>query len=145
MWIELTTERIRAAMTPQEQNALAKGDDTVLAEIAANVAAEWRGGLRKACSIDSRTGYIPDELMIHILADFRVRAAGRLPGMKALIDEVRMEEWKRAMTIRDSLKDQTFVLPETDFIETAVTSGEGIELASGPGAYPDSTQMDGLL
>lgn len=145
MWVELTVARLRAAMTDQEQAALSKGDPTILDDIAANVAAEWRGGLRKVGPVDSRAGYVPDELLIHILPDFRFRAAMRLPGMKALIDDLRMEEWKRAMKVRDALKEQTFVIPDAANTESAETAGEGVELVSGDGSYPSSYQMDGLL
>jgi len=150
MWIQLTVALLRTAMSAPERTALDRAatdpdQQDVLAEIAANVANEWRGALRSVCTIDSRAGYIPDELLIHILADFRLRAATRIPGMKALIDELRMEEWRRGNTIHDKLKEMTFVLPDAEYQESAEQSGNNTELASGDGAYPTSTQMDGLL
>lgn len=150
MWIQLTVSSLRSAMSGPERTALDRAatdpdQQNVLAEIAANVANEWRGALRAVCVIDSRAGYIPDELLVHVLADFRYRAATRLPGMKALIDELRMEEWRRANTVHDRLKEMTFVLPDAEYQESADQSGNNTELASGDGAYPTSTQMDGLL
>ena len=150
MWIQLTVKSLRSAMSAPERATLDRAatdpdQQDVLAEIAANVANEWRGALRSVCTIDSRAGYIPDELLIHILADFRYRAATRIPGMKALIDELRMEEWRRANTVHDKLKEMTFVLPDAVYQESADQSGNNTELASGDGAYPTSLQMDGLL
>jgi hypothetical protein len=150
MWIQLTVSSLRSAMSGPERQTLDRAavdpdQQSVLAEIAANVANEWRGGLRSVCVIDSRTSYIPDELLVHILADFRYRAATRLPSMKALLDELRVKEWDRAMKIRDNLKGMTFVIPAAEYQESADQSGNNTELASGDGAYPTSTQMDGLL
>lgn len=150
MWIQLTVTSLRTAMSGPERTALDRAatdpdQQDVLAEIAANVANEWRGALRAVCVIDSRAGYIPDEMLIHILADFRYRAGTRLPGMKALIDDLRMEGWRRANTVHDKLKEMTFVLPDAEYQESAEQSGGGTELASGEGAYPTSGQMDGLL
>ena len=150
MWIQLTVDLLRTAMSGPERTALERAatdpdQQGVLAEIAANIAAEWRGGLRSVCVIDSRASYIPDELLVHVLADFRYRAATRLPGMKGLIDDLRVKEWERSNTIRDNLKNMTFVLPASENQEAAEQSGGGTELASGEGSYPTSGQMDGLL
>ena len=150
MWNQLTSELLRTSLSAPERAALDKAaldpeQQDVLAEIATNIAAEWRGGLRSVCVIDSRAGYVPDELLIHILADFRYRAFTRLPGMKGLLDELRVKEWDRAMKIRDNLKDMAVVLPDAEHLEAVEQSGSGAELASGEGAYPSSCQMDGLL
>lgn len=149
MWKQLTVELLRSAMSGPERTtldrvALDSDQQGALAEIAENVSAEWRGGLRSVCVIDSRAGFIPDELLLHILADFRYRAATRVPGMKNLIDDLRVGEWDRANKVRDNLKNMTFVLPASEYQESAEQSGGGTELASGEGAYPTSGQMDGL-
>lgn len=150
MWIQLTSELLRTSLSASERATLDKvaldpEQQNVLAEIATNIASEWRGGLRSVCVIDSRAGYVPDELLIHILADFRYRAFTRLPGMKGLLDDLRVKEWDRAMKVRDNLKAITVVLPDTDHLEAAEQSGSATELASGDGAYPTSGQMDGLM
>lgn len=150
MWIELTQGLLRSAMSGPERSALDRvatdpDQQGILSEIAENIASEWRCGLRSVCTVDSRPLYIPSELLVHILADFRYRAATRLPGMKGLIDELRVREWQRANTVRDNLKNMTFLLPDTEYQESADQSGGGVELASGKGPYPTSIQMDGLL
>jgi|GEM_PF-2284738 len=150
MWVELDMGLLRSAMSGPERAALDRAatdtdQQAALPEIAENIAAEWRCGLRSVCTVDARPLYIPSELLIHILADFRYRAATRLPGMKGLIDDLRVDEWRRANTIRDNLRNMTFVLPEEDFREESEQSGGGAELASGEGPYPTGEQMDGLL
>lgn len=150
MWIELTSELLRTSLSSPERDALdnaavAADQQNVLSEIAANVASEWRGGIRTVCVIDSRASYVPDELLIHILADFRYRAFTRLPDMRGLLDDLRVKEWDRACKVRDTLKEMTFVLPDAEHQEAAEQSGGGAELAGGEGSYPTSTQMDGLL
>jgi hypothetical protein len=150
MWNQLTSELLRTSLSASERSTLDKvaldpEQQNVLAEIATNIASEWRGGLRSVCVIDSRAGYVPDELLIHILADFRYRAFTRLPGMKGLLDDLRVKEWDRAMKVRDNLKSITVVLPDADHLEAAEQSGSATELASGEGAYPTSGQMDGLM
>lgn len=150
MWNQLTSELLRTSLSASERATLDKvaldpEQQNVLAEIATNVASEWRGGLRSVCVVDSRAGYVPDELLLHILADFRYRAFTRLPGMKGLLDDLRVKEWDRAMKVRDNLKGMTVVLPDSEHQESAEQSGSGTELASGDGAYPTSVDMDGLL
>jgi hypothetical protein len=129
MWLELTPEKLLAAMTDRESSALSRlaigaNQTDALVEIAANIAAEWRGGLRRVTVVDSRALYLPDELFIHILADFRYRAFTRLPGMASLLDNLRVEEWRRANTVRDNLSKVSIVAPDTAYAETAGSSGK---------------------
>jgi hypothetical protein len=129
MWIELTSEKLLAALSARESAALSRvalGDNQTdaLAEIAANIAAEWRGGLRRVTVVDSRDLYVPDELFVHILADFRYRSFTRLPGMASLLDTLRVEEWRRANTVRDNLAKVSIVPPDADQAEASGSSGK---------------------
>jgi hypothetical protein len=142
MWQPLTAESLLSRLSGQETSrlrtaALGTGQTDALTEIATLVAAEWRGGLRRVTSVDTRAGYVPDELMMHLLADFRYRAFTRLPGMAELLDDRRMEEWRRANTVRDNLVKVSIAAPEAAYTETSSTSGK-----PGPSiAYPDGESI----
>jgi len=142
MWNPLTAETLLSRLTGIEQTklntvALKAGQSDALEEIAAQVAKEWRGGLRRYTVLDSRPGYVPDELLIHILADFRYRAYTRLPGMSDLLDDLRVKEWDRANTVRDNLVKVTVEAPDAEHAETAEKSGK-----PGPSiAYPDGESI----
>lgn len=108
MWHLLTPERLLSRLSEPERDALdraAAGFDQAspLADIAAEVAAEWRGALARVIPLDTRPLAVPSEVMIHILADYRYRAFTRLPGMSRLLGSLRIDEWRRANTVRDAL------------------------------------------
>lgn len=117
MWRELTPELLRSRISEPEQIALqntavATGKDDVLADVAREVAAEWRGGLARITALSARPLALPDEVMIHVLADYRYRAYTRLPGMEAFLDERRVAEWQRANHVRDNLGKVQIAPPE---------------------------------
>lgn len=129
MWIQLTPDTLLSALSGREtarlrSAALGDGQTDALAEIAANVAAEWRGGLRRVTAVDARDGYVPDEILIHVLADYRYRAFTRLPGMSDLLDERRVDEWRRANAVRDGLAKVSIAAPDPEHAETSATSGK---------------------
>lgn len=64
--IELVIPSVRAALGANSQNVLADG------------------------------ATLPESALRHALAIMRVMIANRLPGMKSLIDDLRIEEWKTA-------------------------------------------------
>jgi len=108
MWIELTPDLILKRISAPEKNALNSAakdieQEDVLAEVCGLVAPDWRGVLARYVTLDPRPLALPDELMIHILADFRYRAWTRLPNMKTFLDERRVAEWERANKVRDTL------------------------------------------
>lgn len=143
MWIPLTPESLLSRLSGQEAArlrtaALGTGQTDALAEIAALVANEWRGGLRRVTSVDTRPGYVPDELMLHMLADFRYRAFTRLPGMSELLDDLRMEEWRRANSVRDNLVKVSIAAPEAAYTETSSASGK-------PGPSIADPETDSIL
>ena len=143
MWIQLTPETLLGSITGMEAArlrtaALGDGQTDALSDIAANVAEEWRGGLRRVTVVDSREGYVPDELLIHILADFRYRAFTRLPGMSELLDDLRVKEWERANQVRDSLSKISIQAPEADYAEEASASGK-------PGPAIADPETDSIL
>lgn len=130
MWTELTPELLLKRVSAPERDALATAatDPTqldTLADTAAMVAADWRAGLRRVCAPDRRERYVPTELFSHILADFRYRAFTRLPGMDQLLDPLRVEEWKRAMTVRDNLIKWTVAPPDPGMAEGAEEGSPG--------------------
>jgi len=129
MWIPLTAQTLLSRVTASEASALARaavasGQTDALAEIAALVAAEWRGGLRRVTVVDSRDGYVPDEILPHVLADLRYRAFTRLPGMSGLLDDLRVKEWERANHVRDNLVKVSVAAPDAAYAEAAGSSGK---------------------
>jgi hypothetical protein len=130
MWIELTPDLLLRRVSAPEREALATaaaGDDqqNALEDVAAMVASDWRAGLRRVCAPDSRPLRVPDELLAHILADYRYRAFTRLPGMAPLLDDLRVQEWRRAMEVRDSLVKWTVAPPETGYAEGSEDGSPG--------------------
>lgn len=139
MWHAVTPESLRSAVTGAERNALdnaalAPEQTDALREIAANVVAEWRGGLRRVTTLDRRPDHLPAEIMVHVLADFRYRAFTRLPGMRSLLDELRVREWERANQVRDNLAKIGIAPPDPDYAESTAESGKPRPIISNPKA-----------
>ena len=123
MWQILSPALLLSRLSGPEHQALDRvaidwQQDDVLGQIAHEVAEEWRGALRRATVVDTRADAIPSELLVHVLADFRYRAFTRLPGMRPLLDELRVEEWKRALTMRDNLHKMSYERPEAAYCPT---------------------------
>lgn len=117
MWVELTPETLLSRLSDGEHTAVSQAATSlpdVLADIAASVAEEWRGGIARHVALSKRRLAVPTELMIHILADYRVRAFTRLPGMSHFLDSNRMEEWRRANQVRDNIGKVQIEPPEAD-------------------------------
>ncbi len=143
MWTELTADTLLSAVTGTEQAklntvALKSGQLDVLADIASQIAKDWRGGLRRVTVLDKRAGYVPDELLLHILAHFRYRAYTRLPGMSDLLDDLRVKEWDRANQVRDALVKVSIQEPDAEHAETSATSGK-------PGPAIADPETDSIL
>ena len=119
MWMILTADTLLTRLTAPEHEALERaatgwGQASPLADIAHEVAEDWRGGLRRVTALDKRADAVPSEILFHVLADFRYRAFTRLPGMRGLLDERRVAEWDRAMAVRDALAKVSYQLPDED-------------------------------
>lgn len=122
MWMILTADTLLTRLTAPEHEALERaaagwGQASPLADIAHEVAEDWRGGLRRVTALDKRADAVPSEILIHVLADFRYRAFTRLPGMRSLLDERRVAEWDRAMAVRDALAKVSYAPPEDENLE----------------------------
>jgi len=131
MWMELTSGLLLSKLADAEHDALRTAAVSVtqgdpLDEIAGQVAAEWRGWLRGAGPVDRRASFVPDELLVHVLADFRYRAYTRLPGMGGLLDELRVREWERANQIREKLSELAIVPPDDEYLEAGKSATPGI-------------------
>lgn len=139
MWIALNRDTLLSRVTAPEAAALNRAATdpaqlAVLDEIAAQVAAEWRGGLRRVTTLDARPDRVPPELLVHILADYRYRAYTRLPGMGGLMDDLRIEEWRRANQVRDSLNKISVAPPDPAYAESQEQSGKPGPAISDPEA-----------
>lgn len=130
MWIDLTPELLLSRVSAPERDALAEAaadpsQSDALEDVARMVAADWRAGLRRVTAPDRRPLRIPDELLSHILADFRYRAYTRLPGMGRLMDDLRVREWDRAMDTRANLNKWTVAPPEDGWAEGPESGSPG--------------------
>ncbi|MCL1857327.1 MAG: hypothetical protein FWF84_06805, partial [Kiritimatiellaeota bacterium] len=72
MWLELTTDMILSRLTAPEKAALETAakdfaQDDPIADVAAQVAAEWRGAIARLVAVDRRPLFVPSELLIHVL------------------------------------------------------------------------------
>lgn len=130
MWVKMTSDLLLTRLSSVERARLATaataaGQSDVLAEIAGQIAADWRAGLRRVTLLDARAGYVPDEFLIHMLAHFRYAAYTRLPGMGELLDDLRIKEWERANHVRDNLARHASVdAPDPAYAESLTTSGK---------------------
>ena len=103
-WLKLTPELLKTHLADSEQDALntaAVEADNILAEECHNIAAAWRGRIRKYHSIDAREDYVPSQLLQFILIHVRYASFTRLPQMESLLDKLRQEEWRRANQVFD--------------------------------------------
>ena len=141
MWKQLTPESLLSRIAGAEKTALeraatASGQPDPLGEIAASIAATWRGALRRVTTLDRRPLALPDEIEIHVLADFRYRAWTRLPGMSAFLDENRIREWELSQRVLANLKTLTFAPPDPEHTETTSESGKPTPQISNPDLNP---------
>jgi hypothetical protein len=143
MWLPLTPATLLSRLSEPEKQALDSvavsfDQSAPLDAIALEIANEWRGGLRRVVVCDYRAGYIPDEILIHVLADYRYRAFTRLPNMRRYLDENRIEEWRRANTVRDNLQKVSIAAPDADYAESSESSGK-------PGPSISDADADAIL
>ena len=102
VWITVDEEVVLARLSAPELNAfrnraLAAGQADPLTEVVKLVVPSVRGAIganQQNVLADGLT--LPESALRHALAIMRVMIANRLPGMKALIDDLRVEEWKTA-------------------------------------------------
>lgn len=133
MWRLLTPETLLTRLAGAEQSALASAATdlpSVLEDIAADVAAEWRGRLARVVPLSVRPLALPSEIFTHVLADYRYRAYTRLPGMGELLDALRVAEWERAMEVMGQLAKVQIEPPASGDLPVTVP-GES------PGGAPD--------
>lgn len=130
-WISITEAYVRTRLSGPELTALksaalAAGQTNPLTDIVSKTVAEWRGKLRRYHTLgDGET--IPDELEIHVLSMIRYRMITRLPGMKALLDDARVDEWEKANYALNNLDEYVFEAPTTEDTSTSSSSGPRIE------------------
>ncbi len=131
-WIPLNENDVYDRLSAPEVSALKSaaiksGQKDVIQTIINMVVQEWRGALRRYHTLNKGLT-IPEELEVHVLADIRYRLFTRLPGMKTLLDELRVEEWKEARRIFRELKNMVFEDPEDPEADNTVPN-TGVQVA----------------
>lgn len=116
MWTTLDLDNVYDRLSAPEVQALrtAATKSGQTATVAGNIirmcVEEWRGALRRHHALAAGET-IPSELEAHVLADIRYRLFTRLPGMKGLLDDLRVEEWREARKIIARLDEYAFETP----------------------------------
>lgn len=127
---------LRTAATKSGQSA------TVVGNIVSMCVQEWRGALRRH-HVLAAGETIPAELEAHVLADIRYRLFTRLPGMKNLLDELRVAEWREARRVIGKLGEYVF----EDAGETepdAQVPNTGVEMAAAENRIFTREKLAGL-
>lgn len=111
-WKTLDETSVLSRLTDAEVSALKTaatraGQPDTIAEIIGQVVQDWRGLLRRH-HVLAEGSTIPFEIESHVLAEIRYRLFTRLPGMKSLLDERRVDEWNEANRTKGRLKDYVF-------------------------------------
>lgn len=100
MWITITAADIKAKITDDEYAAVTETslpDGTTSAEVIAEEIASTVSMVRGYCPGERGDGAtIPDELKDTALFILRHKVFSRLPGMKALLDDIRVREYTSA-------------------------------------------------
>lgn len=146
-WIPMTEMDVLSRITDAEATAVKNaavriGQPDAIAKIISQVVNDWRGRLRRHHALAAGPT-IPSELESHVLAEIRYRLFTRLPGMKPLLDPLRVAEWEEANKVKGQLKDYVFedaVTAEAD----AATPQAGIELTQLPGRLFTRETLKGL-
>jgi len=132
-WISITEDLVKTRLTGPELSALksaalAAGQTGVLDDVIRGVILEWRGCLRRWHPMGAGQT-LPDELLHHTLAMIRYRLFTRLPGMKALLDDLRVKEYEAAQKAQGNLQDMSFEAPETPDTSTSGTPAPAFDRA----------------
>lgn len=147
-WIQLTINDVYDRLTAPEVSALksaatkAGQSATVVGSIISMCVQEWRGALRRH-HVLAAGETVPGELEAHVLADIRYRLFTRLPGMKNLLDELRVEEWREARRVLGKLDDYVFEDAETTE-EAAQIPNTGVEMVAAENRIFTREKLAGL-
>jgi hypothetical protein len=146
-WKTLDETSVLSRLTDAEVSALKTaatraGQPDTIAEIIGQVVQDWRGLLRRH-HVLAEGSTIPSEIESHVLAEIRYRLFTRLPGMKSLLDERRVEEWTEANRTKGRLKNYVF----EDAIAAEATAAmpqAGIELTKSDNRIFTREKLAGL-
>ena len=123
-WIPMAEMDVLSRITDAEATAVKTaairiGQPDAVAKIISQCVRDWRGLLRRHHPVAAGET-IPSELESHVLAEIRYRLFTRLPGMKSLLDALRVSEWEEANKTKDRLPKYSFEAPaEAESIDSA--------------------------
>lgn len=152
-WISITATDVGRRLTAAELTALktaAKaGDqdgDTILAEAIADSVKQVRGYVA-ACArnILGEGDTLPDELRGAVLALVRDYLFTRLPGMKALNDDLRQRELERAVALLRDVAACKFLVVAPETAAPEQPGGPGFEVAESRTRIASPDKTSGLL
>lgn len=108
-WIKLEPNLLKNVLAEAEIIALANVQkpfnvDKILTSECHNVAEIWRSKIRLIHRVDKREDYVPEALLGWILIHLRYVSFTRLPNMGELLDQLRVNEWNKAIDVLNNLK-----------------------------------------
>lgn len=152
-WITLTLDDLKTRFSGAEYNgvtqaALATGQDAdaVAESVIADVVQLVRGKVA-ACRQNTlgAGATIPQELKDAALAICRGRVCTRLPGMAALLDDVRQAEIRSAERLLDQTAQCNFAIEQPETPSTQEVGAPSIEIISEPTRTATRQKQNGLL
>jgi hypothetical protein len=150
MWIELTESVFRDSLTADElagvrAAGLAEGQADTLAGTLAGVTRKVRGKVGACAKNTLGVGQtIPDELLTAACAIARVEFFSRIPGLKELLDETRMELFRAALRDLDAAARGDFAIEQPATVSSEVVSGPAVQLVESRARTATRAKMEGL-
>ena len=145
--LDLCKSRLRKEWSAIANAAKAGGEevDDVVQRVIDSEVARIRGRVPKT-DLRGEDGTIPDELRSAFLALWVYEFLTQLPGMKGLLDDLRVRAWERA---HDDLRDLAMgriqlVPPVAAAPDAEQAAGPGVEIAR-PGQAFEDMRYSGLL
>lgn len=152
-WITITADDVARRLAAAELAALktsakaaGQDGDEILAEAISETSVMVRGYVA-GCRTNKLgiAGTIPEELKTATLAMIRDYLFGRLPGMKALNDELRQKETERAMSMLKSAASCALAIVPPEEEAEQQPAGPAVEFVGNNRRKATRSKMKGLL
>lgn len=149
-WIEVTLENLKDKISDDEYDAVTTAslpDGRTGPEIVADEITRTVNEARGYCPGQRAAGEtIPDELLDSVLCILRHKVFSRLPGMKGLLDEIRVTEYNEALRkLRDvSAGRMKITEPVTPADSTEQAAPSTIETVSANTRRNTRRELEGL-
>lgn len=109
-WTTVTPNHLKKKLAKSEFELLSNLDKdntegSIIADLISYWINAWRQQCRKVGPIDPRDGYVPDSIVVHLLAQVRYEAWTRMPNSGGPgLDDRRVKEYDRANHVFDNIE-----------------------------------------